>query len=392
MGSGYRGPAYYWKRMIIFILVISLSWIAYLQLTKQQVQTVNKMVESENAAVQPAAAQETGQEIDFKVGDTVNGREIRLSSGLVLQWKAIRNSTYSGKVIDGHIYPKDVTDDVLLGVNNGFYTYQMIDNEVLNIISVLPNGPGMAFKQGDTVSGTVIVIDNSNAVYKESAIRNSSVEGTVYSGAKWLKGITERDIVSQKLKLVNPATDKPDDFYDGRKAYDTISTPNHTVDFKAGDTVYGYEVKTNGKTFFWTGIENSPYEGTVSYGRVFPKYSGVWWLKNLNIDLRIVNPRIDQPWSRKEASVCLNNDEVLKELPFKPGDTVLGNLTFLLPDGSKYFDNALILNSPYGGIVKADDGVIALLNPTQEKIKEILVKGNGVQYPVMPTLLDPKTL
>lgn len=384
-----------WWLLIAVILVIVLAclmgWKLY-PISRDGAET--QTTQNETNVSQTVTSDNTSQEIDFKVGDSVNGKEIRLNTGLVLSWSAIRNSTYPGKVVDGHVYEQNVSDDVLLGINDGYNTYRLVQNGALDQISALPNGAGIPFKQGDTVSGSVIVIKGSNAVYRSSAIRNSSVEGIIYSGAKWLKGITDDGIASRRLKLVDPAVDKPDDYYDGRKAYDTIGSANDTVEFKAGDTVYGYRVTLNGKTYYWAGIENSPYPGTVSYGRVFPKYSGVYWLKNLNIDLRVIDPRTVQPWPRKSATVCLNNDEALNGLPFEAGDAVLGDLTFYLPNGSsKHFNYAFILSSPYKGVVKLSGDDMAILNPTEDEISRILTGKIGMKGSnATPTLIDPETL
>jgi hypothetical protein len=142
----------------------------------------------------------------------------------------------------------------------------------------------------------------------------------------------------------------------------TNGAERETIAFEKGSTAYGYMINfSNGETFYWSAVENSPYPGTVTNGVIWPRYQEIRYQMFGNLNL--IDPRVDQPQPREDRDIETRHTQS-GVLPFEIGDTVCGDLTF---SNGSYFKHALIINSPYSGTVS--DGTLW----PYEKLVEVMI-------------------
>lgn len=160
-----------------------------------------------------------------------------------------------------------------------------------------------------------------------------------------------------------------------------VTGKGKTLSFQKGDTVLGYKIVINGKTYIDKVIKNAPYKGKVTDGVINPwssEIKGKKVVKNSDITAPTPTPKptpkptvtpkpTPKPTvtptpvpERKETGVNGQKD-------FKVGESAAGKLIIISINNVSYqYQDSYILNSPYAGTVY--NGVV---NPWEGEYKSL---------------------
>jgi hypothetical protein len=178
-------------------------------------------------------------------------------------------------------------------------------SSVANVDSRRPTGDGktLSFSKGDTVLGAAILINGktfTNAVIKNAPMGGSVTSGVISPWASEMNGLTvisNDEILSAPVSSSTPSSSSSSSSSSTSSSVSSSSssTPSssssssssstsstktrtptgvgQTKDFQVGDTIVGYSITINGRTFSDPNgvvIYNAPFGGTVTDGVINP--------------------------------------------------------------------------------------------------------------------------